>query len=128
MKAVNVAAIFALSLLVGCAQTSSRPEANSPDLSGDWTFAVQTGQNVVNGAMTLQSDGDHYRGTLTTDQGDNVLTVRSLTLDGADMTMLVESPQGQVTFKGALNADGRAFKGAVTYHNGQTFPMEGSRR
>jgi hypothetical protein len=44
------------------------------------------------------------------------------------MSMVVDSPQGEVRFKGALNQDNRSFKGNVTYHNGQTFPMQGSKR
>jgi hypothetical protein len=55
--------------------------------------------------MTLFADGAGYKGTLTTDQGNNVLPVRSLTVQGS-----------------ALN------KGKVTYYNGQEFPMSGRRR
>jgi hypothetical protein len=44
------------------------------------------------------------------------------------MNMLVESPNGNVTFKGTLSADAQTFQGKVTYHNGQEFPMSGRRR
>lgn len=126
MKILIVALSLIASVLVGCAQTA--PRGKAANLSGDWAFEVQTGQNTVHGAMTLTGQGDIYRGTLKTDQGDNVLTIRSLILDGADMSMVVDSPQGEVRFKGALNADGRSFKGNVTYHNGQTFPMQGNKK
>jgi hypothetical protein len=78
--------------------------------------------------MTLVADGASYTGTLKTDQGNNVLPVRSLTLQGSDMSMLVESPNGNVTFKGKLAADAQTFEGKVTYYNGQVFPMSGHRR
>ena len=78
--------------------------------------------------MTIASTEQGYRGTLTTNQGNNVLPVRSLTLDGSDMNMTVESPNGNVVFKGLLNPDGRSFQGTVTYHTGQSFPMSGSKR
>ena len=91
-------------------------------------FEVKTGNTVAHGAMTLTADGSGYRGTLTTDQGNNVLPVRSLTLAGSNMDMLVESPNGNVTFKGALSADASSFAGTVTYHNGQKFPMTGTKR
>src|SRR5688572_15250804 len=125
MKALTVALSLLASVLIGCAQTAPRGKATN--LSGHWAFEVQTGQNTVHGAMTLTGQGDIYQGTLTTDQGNNVLKIRALMLDGADMTMVVDSPQGEVRFKGALNPDARSFKGDVTYHNGQTFPMAGSR-
>ena len=113
-----------MALLAGCAANSVR----APDLAGDWVFEVQTGQNVAHGAMTLIGDGPGYTGTLTTDQGNNVLPVRSLTLQGSDLSMLVESPNGNVTFKGTLADDAQTFQGKVTYYNGQTFPMSGRRR
>jgi hypothetical protein len=119
---------LALYLLSGCAGTPSTNETPTRNLAGDWVFEVKTGNTVAHGAMTLTADGSGYRGTLTTDQGNNVLTVRSLTLAGSDMDMLVESPNGNVTFKGALSADASTFAGTVTYHNGQKFPMTGKRR
>ena len=117
---------FAVSLLAGCAAGPERPKA--PDLAGDWVFEVQTGRNVAHGAMTLVADGASYRGTLTTDQTDNVLPVRSLTLQGSDLSMLVESPEGNITFKGTLAADAQTFQGKVIYLNGQIIPMSARRR
>jgi hypothetical protein len=126
MKTLIACLCFATSLLTACA--GSPQQSKAPDLTGDWVFEVRTGQNVARGAMTLVADGSSYKGTLTTDQGNNVLQVRSLTLNGADMQLLVESPNGNVTFAGTLAADARAFDGKVTYHNGQVFPMSGHRR
>jgi hypothetical protein len=119
---------LALLLLSGCAGTPRTNEAQTRSLAGDWVFEVKTGNAVAHGAMTLTADGSGYRGTLTTDQGNNVLPVRSLTVAGSDMDMVVESPNGNVTFKGALSADASSFAGTVTYHNGQKFPMTGARR
>lgn len=118
----------ALLLLSGCVGTPGRPRDSGHDLAGRWTFTVNTGRSVVQGAMTLVADGVQYQGTLTTDQGDNVLKVRSMILNGTELAMTVDSPQGVVTFKGVLNADARSFDGVVTYHNGQSFPMSGVKR
>jgi hypothetical protein len=117
---------FAVALFAGCAAGPERPKA--PDLAGDWVFEAQTGENVAHGAMTLVADGASYRGTLTTDQTDNVLPVRSLTLQGSDFSMLVESPEGNITFKGTLAADAQTFQGKVIYLNGQIIPMSARRR
>jgi hypothetical protein len=116
---------FALALLAGCAGS---PERKTPDLTGDWVFEAQTGENVAHGALTLVADGASYRGTLTTDQTENVLPVRSLTLQGSDLSMLVESPEGNITFKGTLAADAQTFQGKVIYLNGQIIPMSARRR
>lgn len=119
------AAAFVMFALAGCASVT---DGGEPDMSGAWAFEVLTGPNsVTHGEMTLVVDGDGYRGTLTTDQGANVLTVRLLQLEGPDMRMLVESPNGPVTFEGILDPTGATFQGAVTYHTGQRFQMSGSR-
>ena len=116
----------AVTLLAGCAANSQR--AKTPDLAGDWVFEAQTGENVAHGAMTLVADGASYKGTLTTDQTDKVLPVRSLTLQGSELSMLVESPEGNVTVKGTLAEDAQSFQGKVIYFNGQIIPMSGHRR
>src|SRR5688572_32209686 len=119
---------LAICLLSGCAENPPTGEAPTRSLAGDWAFEVKTGNSVAHGAMTLTANGSGYRGTLTTDQGNNVLPVRSLTLAGSNMDMLVESPNGNVTFKGTLSSDASSFQGTVTYHNGQQLPMIGTRR
>jgi hypothetical protein len=120
MKPLIACLCFAVALLAGCAA--------SPNLAGDWVFEAQMGENVAHGAMTLVADGASYKGTLTTDQIDNVLPVRSLTLRGSDLNMLVEAPDGNVTFKGTLANDAQTFQGKAIYQDGQTFPMTGRRR
>ena len=122
-----IALCSALLLLSACASTD-RPASDRPSLAGSWVFEVQTGTNVTHGSMVLSGEKQHYTGTLTTDQGSNVLPIRSLTLDGSRMDMTVESPNGLVTFQGALGADTRTFLGTVTYYTGQSFPMSGTRR
>jgi hypothetical protein len=125
MKTLIACLYFAVALLTGCAIGPARP---TPNLAGDWVFEAQTGENVARGAMTLVADGASYKGTLTTDQTANVLPVRSLTLQGSDLSMLVESPEGNITFKGTLAADAQTFQGKVMYFNGQVIPMSGRRR
>ncbi|HTJ18003.1 MAG TPA: hypothetical protein VL494_14580 [Steroidobacteraceae bacterium] len=113
----------AVILFAGCV---ANPK--TPNLAGDWVFEAQTGENVAHGAMTLVADGASYKGTLTTDQTDNILPVRSLILQGSNMSMLVESPEGNITVKGTLADDAQTFQGKVIYFNGQTFAMSGRRR
>lgn len=126
MKMFRVFISIALLSLAACAGTAER--ATRHDLSGDWIFEVPTGRNVAHGAMTLVAEGDGYGGTLTTDQGDEVLPVRSLELRGSGMRLVVGSPNGDVVFEGALADSGATFDGIVTYHNGQRFPMSGRRK
>ena len=99
--------------------------APQPDLSGLWRFDVQTGSRITLGAMTLKGEGGHYHGKLITNGGTEGLDIRTLTLNGFDMEMLVVSPNGVVTFRGKLDGGARSFRGTMTYFNGRTFPMSG---
>ena len=65
---------------------------------------------------------------LMTDQGAHALPVRSLTVVDRAMEMTVESPQGEVVFRGTLGRDARSFRGRVTYIDGRVLPMAGRRR
>ena len=123
MRAPIACWYIAVACLAGCA---ANPK--TPNLAGDWVFEAQTGETVAHGAMTLVADGASYKGTLTTDQTDNVLPVRSLTLQGGELSMLVEAPDGKVTFKGTLADDAQTFQGKAIYYDGRTFPMSGHRR
>lgn len=123
MRMQSACLCIAVTLLAGCA---ANPK--TPNLAGDWVFEAQTGDNVAHGAMTLVADGASYKGTLTTDQTDNVLPVRSLTLQGSDLSMLVESPEGNITVKGTLADDAQTFQGKVIYFDGKIFAMSGRRR
>jgi hypothetical protein len=127
MKATFVALLFFALVGVGCVTGPERTSAVKRDLSGSWNFVVQTGANQTHGAMSLTPDGSSYRGTLTTNQGSNVLPVRSLTLTGSVINLVVESPQGNVVFDGILSRDADSFQGTVTYHTGEKFPMFGNR-
>lgn len=119
-----VAATVAVLAVIGCAtRGTSAPAATPPDLSGAWEFDMDVGTHVTHGRFTLHQRADGYGGELTTDRGPNRLPVRSLVVVRDSVTMVVESPNGLVTFRGLLSADTRGMQGAALYHNGQTYPM-----
>jgi hypothetical protein len=118
--------VVAFLVVAGPLQAQRAPAPSG--LSGLWLFEVSATAGTTRGAMTVARDGDGYRGMLMTDQGTNALPIRSLTLDGSAMRMIVESPNGNVTFEGRLGPRGRSFRGTMTYFNGRRFPMSGWRR
>ena len=124
-----LALVLLLPLLVACAARTAadRPDP-TPDLSGAWEFDMDVGSHVTLGAFTLERRADGYGGELTTNRGPNRLPVRSVALARDSVTMVVESPNGLVTFHGVLAGDARTMTGKVLYHNGQTYPMSVRRR
>lgn len=116
--------LLALAGLSACVTARGAP----PSLAGDWRFTIDTGAGrITNGRLSLAPAGRGYAGSLTTNRGDNVLPVRSFTVEGAAVRMLVQSPQGMVRFAGTLAPGARAFAGTVTYHNGQLYPLSATR-
>lgn len=129
MKSIQL--LFVCMLLViasGCATPRSTTDIAATTLRGTWNFEMDTGGRTMTlGTMHINREAADREGTLTTNRGNNVLPVRTLTLDGRAMALSVESPNGMVVFKGELSRDGNAFQGKVTYHDGQVFTMKGVR-
>lgn len=121
----SLAALAAAVLLTACA---TAPPPQPVSLRGTWTFQVPTAAGVTNGVMRIEGPEERLGGTLTTDQGDEVLPLRAIEQGGDGLRIVVGSPQGDVVFSGRLGADGASFEGVVVYHTGQSFPMSGRRR
>lgn len=118
--------LAALAFLCLAACVTGRAPPGS--LAGGWSFQIDTGGGrVTHGRLQLAPAAGGYAGTLTTNRGDNVLPVRSFTVAGADLRMSVESPQGAVTFAGALARNARGFAGTVTYHDGRRFRLNATK-
>jgi hypothetical protein len=134
MRPVRPLLMLVLVLLAACASGAGpAPEAAAPavvpvpDLSGTWGFSVDVGGRMTTGELVLLRQGGDYTGTITP-QGTNTLQVRSLRLTGQQVDLLVDTPEGPVTFAGTLGEDARSMQGIVTYHGGQRFPMAVEKR
>lgn len=123
-----VCAALVAVVAAACAHAGDRKAAIAPDLSGVWTFKVDVAPDRVTlGSIVLVPGEAGYKGTLTTNQGENVLPVTRFMLTGDAIEMTVESPDGVVSFVGALADSRDAFSGTVTYHNGSQYPLSASR-
>ena len=124
----SLLAALALAGLAACAAGPGGRGAAPVSLAGAWSFRIDTGGGRITlGRLQLAPAAGGYAGTLTTNRGDNVLPVPSFTVLGAEVRMRVESPQGAVTFAGALTPGARAFTGTLTYHDGQRFPLSATK-
>ena len=120
----SILAALALTCLTACVAGRAAPQS----LAGEWSLRIEAAPDrVTNGWLSLAGAERGYTGMLTTDRGNNVLPVRSFTVEGAAVRMIVDSPQGAVTFAGTLAPGARAFAGTVTYHDGRPFPLRATR-
>lgn len=107
-----LAAVAALVMTVAAAQ------AQNVDVTGDWTFSVETGMGSGSPAITFKQDGEKLTGTYSGQLGNTNFTgtVKGTAIEFSFTT----EAQGQsidVVYKGTV--DGKSMKGAVAMAGGQ---------
>lgn len=107
---------FATAILVLAMATAGR--AQKVDVSGDWTFSVETGMGSGTPAITFKQDGEKLTGTYNGQLGNTAFTgtVKGTAIEFSFTT----EAQGQsidVVYKGTV--DGTNMKGTVAMAGGQ---------
>ena len=142
-SAVSVAALTATLLAPGTARAqSTRSTAATPpvqaaatattpaggrDLQGLWDFTMRVGERTSPGFFALGPVEAGWAGSITM-YLTNTLAIRTLTVEGDSVRMVVASREGDVRFVGRLTDDGRTMEGIVEYHGGARLPMTATRR
>lgn len=92
--------------------------ATARDVTGNWDFTVDAGGQTVSGEMVVTRVGAGFGGTVTP-QGMSAATIRSVTITGDRIVLVVDSPDGEATFNGTLSTDNRTITGNLAF-NGQS--------
>jgi len=106
---------------------SAAPREHDPDLQGLWDFTMRVGERTSPGFFALGPVEGGWAGSLTL-YLTNTLAIRTLTVDGDSVRMVVASREGDVRFLARLTDGGRAMEGIVEYHGGARLPMTATRR
>lgn len=109
-----------------CGPSAAAP-AGEPDLTGLWDVYMDVGGTPSFGLLTVGRLHGHYAGTLTPVRTAPVV-VRSLTVSGQTVRMVVGSREGDVIYNAALSGAADRMCGVVTYHGGLLHPMVAQRR
>jgi hypothetical protein len=115
------------SLAVTCDAGSARAGGEAPNLHGHWDFLMVPRGTPSFGLMSIGFVGADYGGSLAPVRTAPVV-LRTVTLAGDKIHMVVASREGDVLFDGRLSAKGDFMCGTVTYHGGETFPMVAQKR
>lgn len=99
----------------------------NPDLQGLWDFTMRVGERTSTGFFALGPVERGWAGSITPDS-TNTLAIRTLTVTGDSVRMIVASREGDVQFQGRLIDNARAMEGIVDYHGGMRLPMTATRR
>ena len=97
-----------------------------PELAGQWDMVMDVGGTPSFGLISLGRSDAKLAGSIALNAG--VAAVRSLTLDGQAVAMIVSTGEGDVRFDGSLAADGKRMCGIVTYHGGRKYEMVAQKR
>ena len=122
-----VAAQPATSMVVTCDAGAAQASGDVPNLHGHWDFLMNPRGTPSFGLMSIGFVGADYGGSLAPVRTAPVV-LRSITLTGNSVHMVVAAREGDVLFDGKLSAKGDYMCGTVTYHGGETFPMVAQKR
>jgi hypothetical protein len=100
--------------------------AAAVDLAGTWDFTVDAGGQVIAGEILMTRSGATYTGTVSP-QGMGTLDIRSVTIAGMRVVIVVATPDGDAVMDATLTEDRRAMSGAVAVQ-GQPMPFSARRR
>ncbi len=118
----------ATSIGVNCGAGAAPAAASeAPNLHGNWDVLMDVGGTPSFGLLSIGRIDGGYGGSLTPARTAPVV-LRSITLSGNAIRMVVASSGGDVLFDGRLSAGGERMCGTVTYHGGRNFPMVAQKR
>ena len=117
----------ATSIAMNCDAGAPAAGGEVPNLHGHWDFLMIPRGTPSFGLMSIGFVGAEYGGSLAPVRTAPVV-LRSITLTGNRIHMVVASREADVLFDGKLSAKGDFMCGTVTYHGGETFPMVAQKR
>ncbi|WP_461414105.1 hypothetical protein [Gemmatimonas sp.] len=97
------------------------------DLQGLWDFEMRAGERTSPGFFALGPVEQQWAGSITM-YLTNTLAIRTLTITGDSVRMVVASREGDVRLLARLTDNGRVMEGIVEYHGGALLPMTATRR
>ncbi len=109
------------------AAASATTPGSGPDLQGLWDFTMRVGDRMSPGFFALGPVEQGWAGSITL-YLTNTLAIRTLTVNGDSVRMVVASREGDVRFHGRLTDNGQTMEGIVDYHGGARLPMTATRR
>lgn len=98
-------------------------------ITGNWSFEVEIPGDTQTGTFTISGDDGDYKGTLTSDDDDEISELYAIAVDGTLWTfsMDMESDGGSMTIEFELTVEDDSFTGEASAGEAGSFPMTGER-
>lgn len=99
------------------------------DLEGSWSTTTESPQGRSEGKLTFKKEGSGYSGKISGGRMPSPVDLTEVTLDGNALTFKYTMTFGSnsVTIVGEVTVEGDSFKGTVSFGQGRTAPIEGTK-
>lgn len=99
------------------------------ELEGSWSTVTESPQGRGEGKLTFKKEGSGYSGKVSGGRLPSAVDLTEVTLDGNALTFKYSMTFGTntVTVTGEVTVEGDTFKGTVSFGQGRTAPIEGTK-
>jgi hypothetical protein len=106
-----------------------KADAKKIDVSGTWSYSIETPQGANTGKLKLKKQGDNYTGTITSQYADKEVELKTVSLDNNQLTYSysLQVEGSTVNVDAAVTVDVDTFEGSVTTAQYGSFPTKGTK-
>lgn len=99
------------------------------ELEGSWSTTTESPQGRSEGKLTFKKEGSGYSGKISGGRMPSPVDLSEVTLDGNALTFKYTMTFGanSITIVGEVTVEGDSFKGTVSFGQGRTAPIEGTK-
>lgn len=99
------------------------------ELEGSWSTTTESPQGRSEGKLTFKKEGSGYSGKISGGRMPSPVDLSEVTLDGSALTFKYTMTFGanSITIVGEVTVEGDSFKGTVSFGQGRTAPIEGTK-
>lgn len=99
------------------------------ELEGSWSTVTESPQGRNEGKMTFKKEGSGYSGKVSGGRMPQPIDLTDVTLDGNALTFkyTVAFGSNSITIVGDVTVEGDTFKGTISFGQGRTAPIEGTK-
>ncbi|AYB32153.1 amidohydrolase family protein [Chryseolinea soli] len=111
------------------AKEEKKTDAKKIDVSGTWSYSIETPQGANSGKLKLKKQGDNYTGTITSPYADKEVELKTVSLDNNQLTYSysLQVEGSTVNVDAAVTVDADTFEGSVTTAQYGSFPTKGTK-
>ncbi|NJN42521.1 MAG: amidohydrolase family protein [Flammeovirgaceae bacterium] len=99
------------------------------DIAGSWAYTAETPNGSNTGTMVIKGSAGNFSGTITSSMGNSTADLKSISLDGDNLTVTYDVTMGSNSFpiEFTVVVAGDSFEGSMTAGRFGSFPVTGTK-